>query len=1391
MPFISLQSVAGASVLFGEIPEQPTNIVATAVDATHVGLTWTVNSENEQQIVLERGDAVGVVWAVLATLAPGTQDYQDDTVEASNTYHYRVKASNGWGASEYSQSAGVLTPADSSVPDDPGTLSAAAATASRIDLTIDNGGALETDFVRVERSPDGTTGWVEIAVIAGDSTSHADIGLAEATQYYYRVRVSNTFGASGYSNTANATTNTISTPPAAPSSPTATAASSTTITAGWADNSNNEQGFKVWRSTSAGGVYTQVATVGPGVTSVGVGGLTASTTYYFKIQSYNAFGDSAFTSVASATTPAPPVDPPPAPGVPSGLSNTVVGSDLQLTWVNNSADADAIYVDASEDGFSYATVGFAPGDATSYTDIQVDDNASRRYKLRTFSATGGVSVSSNPSLPATVTGSGTAPVPSNLVGYGYDDDSVFLHWDGGNLTGYESGWEIQRSASGAGSFSTVGTAAAYVNEYRATGLVAGTTYDWRVRGKSGTDLSTFSNTASAASLSSGQVFTVTGRNPKLSWDPYRKAKWVTAQADYDAAPSAPANRWGKLYKKLRDGAVALYPSPAYNRALMYTITGTAQYAIDCYTQFNTTYMGEAVTVIADAGNSTSQLRFASSVATNPLGWMIFANTGPNKDPDVNGGYRVLTWNNTTKTATVTPAFPNVPQAGESYNILRFPPNDVREQFASWVCAVDQIWQAMDSNQRDKLETWLNNVGFFALGLNQAQYVGGLNVSDVDWPNGAYWGLACLQELALDLGWGINDWLSRTASNSPYVPVGGYDATGQDRATLRNLIGAYGNDGRSGYWMESSNYDINTVPLALRGWHCLYHATGTDHYPEFIRALHAVSYQFARSQYPGLAYQGKWGDNDAAHGGIWQPNFLTGFWSLAGSFSGRTGLAPILADLAYQMTFVSGSYNPYGAAYLWMDPTLTGDHTTLDRTADSGLNAIREQFHYAPYGNTYPTVYSVYGAHGTQFHHQVNWVRNFLLYRNGERVIRNPVGYGLPYTCSDQWVQGFLWAGMSGTPFKEAGPVLMSAITGGHYGKFHCHGERYGVYYAPPPTACHEITNSLIYLKSTGNTHDIIVDYWRATLSSPRKLIKYENYRSGKTYATSTVSASPAPTSTGFSWTGTAGTVSYAGCTITFTSGNLSGGSLYFDKTYGLVASSTGQSLTVAPGVLPAAPDVGSTFILKKDNDFADIFKAPGLATVLYQVFANPTLGSGFSSWTTPGGQTQRITHLLPSSGLQRSAALTQSLYPGGTASTETTTAYTIQLHQGWPTVSNPQFYDYLNVHDVTSAGSGVTITSTVVQSSGTEARGCLIRRTGENDTLVLFSAREAPIHFTGFTVSWTSVSATTRVILCDLSRHKSWTRALDGGGSSAISFNTASLADFTISGAGAHTLVIA
>jgi hypothetical protein len=182
--------------------------------------------------------------------------------------------------------------------------------------------------------------------------------------------------------------------PNAPSAPTATALSSSRIGLGWTDNSDNELGFKIERSTN-GTTFTQVATVDMNVTGYTNTGLTASTKYYYRVRAYNVVGDSVHAETDATTFP--------APNAPSALTATAVRSwQINLTWADNSSDEDGFKIESSTNGTIFTQIATVNSNVTAYTNSGLTAQATYYYRVSAYNAGGDSSYSetNNATTPA-------------------------------------------------------------------------------------------------------------------------------------------------------------------------------------------------------------------------------------------------------------------------------------------------------------------------------------------------------------------------------------------------------------------------------------------------------------------------------------------------------------------------------------------------------------------------------------------------------------------------------------------------------------------------------------------------------------------------------------------------------------------------------------------------------------------------------------------------------------------------------------------------------------------------------------------------------------------------------------------------------------------------------
>ena len=149
------------------------------------------------------------------------------------------------------------------------------------------------DGFRLERQLNGGAWTVIAAGIGANIVSYTDSTLVQgavANTYCYGVQAFNAAGSSAWSNTACKTIPALSTVPAAPSNLTISATTNSSISLAWVDRSDNEDGFRWFRTAMTGSGSSAQGTLPANTTQFASTSLRRNTPYCFSVDAYNAAG---------------------------------------------------------------------------------------------------------------------------------------------------------------------------------------------------------------------------------------------------------------------------------------------------------------------------------------------------------------------------------------------------------------------------------------------------------------------------------------------------------------------------------------------------------------------------------------------------------------------------------------------------------------------------------------------------------------------------------------------------------------------------------------------------------------------------------------------------------------------------------------------------------------------------------------------------------------------------------------------------------------------------------------------------------------------------------------------------------------------------------------------
>lgn len=264
---------------------------------------------------------------------------------------------------------------------------------------------------------------------------------------------------------------------------TATASAPTAIALAWLDNSSDEAGFEIHRSTDgSGGTFILYQVTAANVTRASDAGVPQSTLYCYRVRAFRQPGRktiyAAFSNTACAKTPASP---------PSNVNATPVSSsEIAISWTDNAATDDRFRVERATTSAGPWELAATTFSQTSYRDANRTVDSQVCYRVIAVNADGD-------SGPSNVDCTAPPAGPTDLTAVAASQ-TIELSWT--DHSAIEDGYEVELSTDGV-TFSAHAFLSANVTRYSHYRPSSNTTYWYRVRALKDGGVSDRSNVASA------------------------------------------------------------------------------------------------------------------------------------------------------------------------------------------------------------------------------------------------------------------------------------------------------------------------------------------------------------------------------------------------------------------------------------------------------------------------------------------------------------------------------------------------------------------------------------------------------------------------------------------------------------------------------------------------------------------------------------------------------------------------------------------------------------------------------------------------------------------------------------------------------------------------------
>lgn len=349
----------------------PTLVSVTAKSYNTAELTWIPTGDNPDEYEVYRKTAGNASYEKIATTQSAS--YTDKTLKAGQKYYYKVRSRKGLANGSTISSA---SSASKDIKTKPSATSIQASSSSYTSVKVSWKKVDGAKGYAIYRSTSQNGTYKRIGTAAsGKTVSYTDKKLTTGRTYYYKVRAYCLLGEtkvfSAYSNISGAKV-----VPAAPKTSTVSSVNYNTLKINW-NKVSEANGYALYRSTSAGGKYTKIATIKNTKTlSYTDTKLTTGKKYYYKVRAYRTVkGSKVYGTYSEAKfgTPIPEK-------VKGAKAVSTHGNKIHLTWNKvTGAKSYTIYRSTSAKGTYQAVKSGCT--KTSYTDTGLKNGVKYYYRI--------------------------------------------------------------------------------------------------------------------------------------------------------------------------------------------------------------------------------------------------------------------------------------------------------------------------------------------------------------------------------------------------------------------------------------------------------------------------------------------------------------------------------------------------------------------------------------------------------------------------------------------------------------------------------------------------------------------------------------------------------------------------------------------------------------------------------------------------------------------------------------------------------------------------------------------------------------------------------------------------------------------------------------------------